>query len=177
MGPHGPVRAKLGTSQAISKAGKDLMATGTRYGVDFRAALPADSADLAALLGGEAQGTARSMALRLEAVARDPASTVLVATGWNGAVIGVVALSRHPTLSADRPLARITALVVAEEERRNGIGRLLIKAGAQAARAAGCDLLEASAPPGPGAAFLGALGFHAAGESLVRPLRKRGEAP
>lgn len=147
------------------------MAAGTRYGVDLRAALPADSADLAALLGG----TARGMAGRLEAMARDPASAVLVATGWNGAVIGVIALCWHPALTADRPLARITALTVAAEERRNGIGRLLIKAGAQAARAAGCDLLEA-AGEGEGGAFLAALGFVPAGANLARPLRKRSES-
>ncbi|WP_043828892.1 GNAT family N-acetyltransferase [Muricoccus aerilatus] len=149
------------------------MAAGTRYGVDLRSALPADAPDLAALLGGPA----RAMASRLEAMGRDPASAVLVATGWNGAVIGVIALSWHPALTADRPLARITALAVAEEERRNGIGRLLIKAGAQAARAAGCDLLEAASPEGEGGAFLAALGFVPAGINLARPLRKRTEAP
>ncbi|HEY8614525.1 MAG TPA: GNAT family N-acetyltransferase [Roseomonas sp.] len=147
------------------------MATGTRYGVEIRAALPADSADLAVLLGG----TARQMATRLDALSHDPASAVLVATGWNGAAIGVIALHWHPSLVADRPLARIAALAVAEDERRNGIGRLLIKAGAQAARAAGCDLLEAAPPEGEGAgaAFLQALGFTPAGENLARPLRKR----
>ena len=145
------------------------MATGTRHGVDLRAALPADASDLAALLGG----TGRGMAGRLEAVLRDPASAVLVATGWTGAVIGVVALHWHPTLAGDRPLARVSALTVAEGERRNGIGRLLVKAGAQAARAAGCDALEAAAPEG-GSAFLAALGFVPAGAGLVRPLRKRG---
>ncbi|WP_424134414.1 GNAT family N-acetyltransferase [Roseomonas chloroacetimidivorans] len=146
------------------------MAPGTRYGVDLRAALPADSSDLAALLGG----TPRGMAQRLEALAQDPASAVLVATGWNGAAIGVIALHWHPTLTTDRPLARITALAVAEEERRNGIGRLLIKAGAQAARSAGCDLLEAAPPEEGGAtAFLQALGFTGVGSNFARPLRKR----
>ncbi|MCR0984384.1 GNAT family N-acetyltransferase [Roseomonas populi] len=149
------------------------MATGNRYGVDIRSALPADSADLATLLGG----TPRAMALRLEALSRDPGSAVLVATGWNGAAIGVIALNWHPTLTADRPVARIAALAVAEEERRNGIGRLLIKAGSQAARTAGCDLLEAAPPEGEGAApaFLGALGFNPAGPNLARPLRKRAQ--
>ncbi|MBP0445545.1 GNAT family N-acetyltransferase [Roseomonas sp. SSH11] len=148
------------------------MAAGTRYGVDIRAALPADSADLAALLGG----TPRQMAQRLEAMPRE-AGAVLVATGWNGAAIGVIALNWHHTLAADRPLARISALAVAQEERRNGIGRLLIKAGAQAARVAGCDLLEAAAP-GEGeaaGAFLQALGFAPAGQNLARPLRKRAQ--
>ncbi|SHK29159.1 Ribosomal protein S18 acetylase RimI [Roseomonas rosea] len=145
------------------------MPAGTRYGVDIRAALPADSADLAALLGG----TPRAMASRMEAMPRE-SSAVLVATGWNGAVIGVIALHWHPGLTADRSLARITALAVVEKERRNGIGRLLIKAGSQAARAAGCDLLEAA--PGEGqeaGGFLGALGFTRTGENLARPLRKR----
>ena len=145
------------------------MAAGTRYGVDLRAALPADAADLAALLGG----TPRAMAQRLEAVLRDPASAVLVATGWNGAVIGAIALNWHPSLTADRPVARIDALAVAEAERRNGIGRLLIKAGSQAARAAGCDRLDAAAPEGEGEAFLRALGFTPSGADLSRPLRKR----
>jgi GNAT superfamily N-acetyltransferase len=154
------------------------MATGTRYGVDLRAALPADSADLAILLGG----TSREIATRLDAVSRDPAAAVLVATGWNGAAIGVIALHWHPTLTSDRPRARISALAVAEEERRNGIGRLLIKAGAQAARAAGCDLLEAtlsnSEEEGGATAFLQALGFTPSGASFARPLRKRAaEAP
>jgi GNAT superfamily N-acetyltransferase len=156
------------------------MATGTRYGVDLRAALPADSADLAILLGG----TSREIAIRLEAVLRDPASAVLVANGWNGAAIGVIALHWHPTLTSDRPLARITALAVAEDERRNGIGRLLIKASAQAARVAGCDLLEAAPPTseaagqGAATAFLQALGFTPSGASFARPLRKRAvEAP
>ncbi|MBP0493489.1 GNAT family N-acetyltransferase [Pararoseomonas indoligenes] len=149
------------------------MATGNRYGVDIRAALPADSADLAALLGG----TPRAMALRLEALARDPGSAVLVATGWNGAAIGVIALNWHPALIADRPLARIGALAVAEDERRNGIGRLLIKAASQAARTAGCDLLEVAPPDREGAAtaFLGALGFTPAGPNLARPLRRRAQ--
>lgn len=147
------------------------MAGGTRYGVEIRSALPADAGDLAGMLGG----TAREMANRLEVLLKDPASSVLVATGWNGAAIGVIALHRHPSLAADRPLARITALAVAEEERRNGIGRLLIKAGAQAARAGGCETLEAAPPEGEdgGAAFLSALGFIPAGANLARPLRKR----
>jgi GNAT superfamily N-acetyltransferase len=149
------------------------MAAGTRYGVDLRAALPADAADLAALLGG----TPRGMAQRLEAVLRDPASAVLVATGWNGAVIGAIALHWHPALDSDRPVARIGALAVAEAERRNGIGRLLIKAGSQAARAAGCDRLDAAVPDGEGsgAAFLAALGFAPTGADLSRPLRKRAQ--
>lgn len=141
----------------------------TRFGVDLRAALPADAADLAGLLGG----TPRAMAARLEAFPRE-SGAVLVATGWNGAVIGVIALHWQQGLTTDRPVARIAALAVAEEERRNGIGRVLIKAGSQAARQAGCDSLEAATPEaGEGAAFLAALGFAPAGVNAARPLRKR----
>src|SRR4051812_1355480 len=119
------------------------MAAGSRYGVDLRAASPADAADLAALfrqLGHPVDS--RAVATRLDGLAHDAASAVLVATGWNGAVIGTIALHWYPTLQAERPIAMITALVVDDAERGRGVGRLLLKAGAQAARVAGCDVLE-----------------------------------
>ncbi|WP_431281691.1 GNAT family N-acetyltransferase [Humitalea sp. 24SJ18S-53] len=132
---------------------------------DLRGALPSDAADLALLFGT----TPRVMALRLEALARDPSGTVLVALGGSGAVVGVVALHWAPSLQTDRAVAKISALVVAEDERRQGIGRALIKAAAQSARVAGCDTMEIVAT----GAFFDALGFVATGPSLSRRLRKQ----
>jgi aminoglycoside 6'-N-acetyltransferase I len=147
------------------------MAGGPRAGIDIRGALPADAAEIGALLGA----APRQLAERLEQVAQAPGAAALVATGWNGAVIGVVALQWGPGLAADRPAARLTTLVVAEAERRSGVGRLLLKAAAQSARQAGCDQLELAAPADAAAVqgFAAALGFVPAGGLLTRPLRKR----
>jgi len=111
----------------------------------------------------------------MEAVAAHPSGAALVATGWTGAVVGAIALDWSPGLGSDRPLARVTLLLVAEEERRQGIGRMLLKAGAQAARAAGCDRLDLMLPPGAtaAAAFCAALGFTGEAVTVSRPLRKR----
>ncbi|WP_246694915.1 GNAT family N-acetyltransferase [Methylobacterium sp. WL6] len=80
----------------------------------------------------------------------------------------------YRTLVAE-PTAQITTLLVAPDDRRRGLGRLLLKAAAQAARTAGCDGLEMVLPPDRPdlEAFCAATGFVAAGTRLTRPLRKR----
>ena len=100
---------------------------------------------------------------------------VLLAGEW-GPPAGVIALSWPRDLLETRPVARITTLLVAPGDRRRGIGRLLLKAGAQAARSAGCGRLALSVPEPAGdlAAFCGASGFAPAGAWLTRPLRKGG---
>ncbi len=149
------------------------MKAGLRYGVEIRAALPADAGDVAMLLGQ--LGTpmdARTAAIRLETLGRAPDSAVLVATGY-GPLAGLIALHWGGALQHARPVARITALVVDEAQRGAGIGRLLVKAGAQAARVAGCDLLEASAHPDQALGFLRAIGFGDDATLLARSLRKK----
>jgi GNAT superfamily N-acetyltransferase len=151
------------------------MPAGTRYGVEVRAALPADTADVAALLGQAGYPAApHDIAERLDGLRGARDSALLVAAGYGG-MIGLVAVHWYATLQDARPVARITALVVDEAERRRGIGRLLVKAGAQAARVAGCDALEVAATPGVGAAeaFWAAIGFAPAASLLARSLRKR----
>ena len=151
------------------------MTTGLRTGVDVRGPTAADAVDLGRLLAAAHPDapppTARHAAERLEAIARDPAAAMLVATGYDGAVIGLVSLAWAATPLADRPAARLTALLVAEDERRRGIGRLLVKAAAQLARSAGCETLEA--PAGDGAAFWAASGFLPVGGLVSRGLRRR----
>ena len=143
------------------------MVSNSRYGVQLRGAQPADAPFLATLLAEDP----RAMATRLDAASRH--GSVLLALGWNGAPVGVAALHWHAGLHADRPIAHLDTLFVAPEERRAGIGRLLIKAAAQAARAAGCDALHAAAEDTGTAAFLQALGFVTAAPGFQRPLRKR----
>ena len=151
------------------------MTPGPRRGIDLRAAVPADAADLARLLGRLGHAVdARGAAERLDALARDPAAAVLVAADY-GPVVGLLAMRWGAELLHARPVARITLLVVDEAERGRGIGRLLLKAGAQAARLAGCDLLELAAVPygGPGESFCRALGFERTVAGYARSLRKK----
>ena len=147
---------------------------GSRYGLEVRAAAAGDApglAELFAAAGGSADP--RALAGRIEAF-RSGSGTILLALEW-GPPSGVVALHYHPILEADRPSARITTLFVAAGDRRRGIGRLLLKAAAQAARSAGCDdlHLDAARDCEDLKAFSLATGFVESGTSLVRPLRKK----
>ncbi len=116
----------------------------------------------------------RDAAERLDALRHDPGSAVLVAADY-GPVIGLVALHWCGVLQQARPVARITALVVDEAERRHGIGRLLVKAGAQAARVAGCDVLHLATASDQEAtrAFWRAIGFAQSALGFSRALRKK----
>jgi len=147
------------------------VAGGSRYGVEIRAANVGDAADIALLLSGAPQPpTAREVADRLEGAATGGA--VLVAENW-GPLAGVIALGWVTTLQQARPTAVITALAVGQDDRRRGIGRLLLKAGAQAARSAGCDLLEIAADSPDLRGFCESNGFSPFGERFTRALRKR----
>lgn len=84
----------------------------------------------------------------------------------------------YRSLAAPHPIAQITALLVDPEQRRRGIGRLLVKAASQAARVAGCDRVELNVPAGAADlhAFCVATGFVQGGESFSRGLRRQGQA-
>ena len=145
--------------------------TGRRLqGVDVRTAVPADAADIAGLLGQVGVAVpARAVAVRLEGMSRD--SAVLVATGFAPA-IGVVSLHWSRGLAGDLGVARIEVLVVNEDDRGRGIGRMLLKSASQLARMAGCDVLEAALGE-QGGGFLAATGFVGCGALVCRPLRRR----
>ena len=146
----------------------------SRYGLQIRAATSADAPGLAELLNAAGQiAAATTLAARLDALQRG-SGTALVALEW-GPPSGLVVLSFHHVLEADLPVAQITTLLVGPDERRRGIGRLLLKAAAQAARVAGCGTLQLVAPPAEPslAAFCQATGFEQVGLGYTRPLRKR----
>ncbi|AWN34564.1 GNAT family N-acetyltransferase [Methylobacterium radiodurans] len=145
-----------------------------RYGLEIRSAGPADAAGLSDLLGACGLAIApRALAERIEALRQDRGSALL-ALAW-GPPSGLIVLHWHATLVDAHPVAAVSTLAVAPEERRQGIGRLLLKAGAQAARAAGCGVLHLDA--GPEAAslrgFCAATGFAETAARYERPLRKR----
>ena len=147
----------------------------TRYGLEIRSATSADAAGLSDLLGAAGHAvSARVLAERLDAI-RHHSGVVLIAAEW-GPPSGVIMAHWYHTLDADQPTAQITGLLVGADERRRGIGRLLVKAAAQAARVAGCDALELMQPSAEHelGAFCRATGFVEAGARFVRALRKRG---
>lgn len=146
----------------------------SRHGLEIRTATGADVPGLCVLLASVGQDVAApTLATRLDAL-RQGAGTALVALEW-GPPSGVVALHWYRTLQADRPVAQLDLLLVGTEDRRRGIGRLLVEAAAQAARSAGCWALDLAAPENAASlrAFCHALGFVEAGPRFTRALRKR----
>ena len=151
-----------------------------RYGLQVRAAAAADAPGIAELFA--ACGVvvpAERLAARLDALGRD--GLALIAVEW-GPPSGLAVVGWRRSLLADAPVAVLDTLLVAPDDRRRGIGRLLLKAASQAARQAGCDELRvgegkigdggtAADPSLP--AFLDATGFARIGALHARPLRRR----
>ncbi len=146
----------------------------TRYGLEIRAATSGDAQGLCELLQTAGHAVSpRAMAERLDALRQEPGAA-LIAAEW-GPPSGLVVIHWYRTLDADQPTAQIATLLVGSDERRRGIGRLLLKAASQAARVAGCGTLQLLATPDASAlhAFCLATGFSEDGPRFVRPLRKR----
>lgn len=146
-----------------------------RHGLDIRAVTPAEAPGLSILLAEAGHIVdAGDLAEHLPSL-RTTSGTALVALKW-GPPSGLVVLHWYPTLHTARPIALITMLLVSVAERRQGIGRLLVKAAAQAARSAGCGDLEIIAPPDVPSLqeFCRATGFADAGTRFARSLRKQG---
>lgn len=146
---------------------------GQRHGLEIRTVAGSDAPGVAALLA--ASGCPMPISGdRLDAL-RHRSGTAFLALEW-GPPSGIVVLHWAATLLDGAPVALITTLLVAPDDRRRGIGRQLLKSAAQAARMAGCDSLHLlRVPDAPDlAAFCAATGFTAGAGGFVRPLRKRG---
>lgn len=146
----------------------------SRYGMEIRAANAGDPPGLVSLLAEAGLVIeANEIALRLAAI-RQAAGTVLIAAQW-GPPSGVIILHWYSTLDEVGPIALITTLLVAHDDRRRGVGRLLLKAAAQAARSAGCVRLELATATGDASLseFCRATGFAEVGRRFVRSLRKQ----
>src|ERR1700712_3086771 len=105
----------------------------SRYGLEIRSAAGVDAPGLSALLAAAGRPISPSaLAERLDALHGAP-GTALAAWEW-GPPSGLVVLHWYRTLTDDQLTAQITTLLVGPDSRRRGIGRLLVKAAAQAAR-------------------------------------------
>jgi len=147
----------------------------SRHGLSIRSADIGDVDGLAELFRTTGLKIQRDqLAARLTVLHTQP-GVLLIADEW-GPPSGLIAIHWHALLTADLKLGWISALLVDPARRRNGIGRLLLKAASQAARSAGCGEVVLSSPPGTGdlRAFCLATGFAETGAVLARPLRRRG---
>jgi aminoglycoside 6'-N-acetyltransferase I len=146
----------------------------TRHGLEIRAVTGADAPGVSELLSEAGLLVApRSLTDRLDGI-REAPGAALIAVEW-GPPSGLVLLHWYRTLGSDQPTAQITTLLVGADHRRRGIGRLLVKAAAQAARVAGCGTLELLAAPEQQALhhFCRATGFTEVAGCFARPLRKK----
>lgn len=145
----------------------------TRYGLEIRSVQGSDAPFLADFLAAAGHAVpAPELARRLEAQ-RASSGVVLMASDV-GPPIGLIAVHWRPSLFATRPIGVVTTLLVDADARRRGIGRALLKAGAQAARHAGCGELHLVAPEGRAdlLAFGQNTGFASTAGVLTRALRK-----
>ena len=107
----------------------------------LRAAIPQDAERLAVLnaqLGYPARP--EKVARRLEAIQGDKDHAVFVAQGTDGQVTGWVHVFVRQLLVVDRH-AELGGLVVLEEQRGRGLGRLLVERAEVWARDRGCEAL------------------------------------
>jgi GNAT superfamily N-acetyltransferase len=93
----------------------------------IRQAAPEDAAALGRLLDQLGYPTnAAEIPKRLENVHARPGTTVLVGEGENGDVVGVVTVHLFHTLHTNEPAAWLTAVVVDEKSRGQGVGSALV---------------------------------------------------
>lgn len=81
----------------------------------------------------------RGLGARLNEVAEQGRPTLIAETAR---IVGCITLGMTPVLHRPRPVGRITMLVVAEDARGQGVGRLLVEAAEHRLREAGCGLIE-----------------------------------
>lgn len=106
-----------------------------------RPARPGDVAALVELITSlGAKVDEKGVRKRLAALARSSAPPLVATLGKT--VVGVAGLHVMPTLHRERPVGRINVLVIAKDQRGNGLGRLLVEAAETKLSALGCELIE-----------------------------------
>jgi len=109
--------------------------------VEIRDARPEDAEGLVQLIGLLAhQVDAAGVRKRLEQLHSDDLPQLVAVE--DGEVIGLCGMHRMTAVHRQRPVGRITILVVSEAARGKGVGRLLVDAAEERLRAAGCGLFE-----------------------------------
>ena len=140
----------------------------------IRAATATDAPALSRLfaqLGYPKENEPERLPARLERI-RSLGDTCLVAEDDDGRVVGLAGLHLVHVIHYSRPLGYITAFVVDDTARRQGVGRKLLDAATEWARAQGCYRLSlTSAEHRKDAhAFYPASGFPMTGRRFGRDL-------
>lgn len=109
------------------------------------------------LLGHETD--AKGVRKRINGLAKEKLAP-LVAT-LDKKVIGLIGVHRMVAIHRDKPVGRITILVVAEDARDKGIGRALVEAAEQRLNTLGCGMIEITSNDrlGPAHAFYRHMGY------------------
>ena len=126
----------------------------------IRDAKPSDAprlVELMALLGHEVD--VKGVRKRMAALAKER-TPQLVAT-LDKEVVGLIGLHRMVAIHRDKPVGRITLLVVAEASRGNGIGKLLVDAAETRLKELDCRMVEVTSNDrlAPAHAFYRHMGF------------------
>jgi GNAT superfamily N-acetyltransferase len=108
---------------------------------EVRDAKPGDAAAMGELIGLlHAKVDEKGVRKRVTALVKDKLPP-LVAT-LDKKVVGLCAIERMLTIHREQPVGRISILVVADDVRGQGIGRMLVEAAEDRLRRLGCGLLE-----------------------------------
>ena len=108
-----------------------------------REAKPGDARDLVRLIRLlEHDVDVKGVRKRISALLKEKLPP-LVAT-LDKKVVGLCGLHRMVTIHRDKPVGRVTILVVDEKCRREGVGKLLLEAAEEHLRKRGCGLIEAT---------------------------------
>lgn len=120
--------------------------TGTAHdsheAVDLRGAVPADADDVAALLTQLGYPCEAAEAAERIAIVQGNDRQALVVARNRGAVCGLLSLDFMYYLPLGTTTCRVTALVVDDDARGQGIGRLLLRDAERRARQGGAARLE-----------------------------------
>jgi GNAT superfamily N-acetyltransferase len=107
----------------------------------IRDAKPSDAPRLVELIHELGHDITEKQLRKNLAALKKAAETPLVAT-LDKRVVGMCGISARVTIHRPAPLGRITAMIVAKDAQRHGIGRMLVQAAEDWMRKRGCQLVE-----------------------------------
>ncbi|MEO7362147.1 MAG: GNAT family N-acetyltransferase [Gemmatimonadaceae bacterium] len=149
------------------------MSTAEHY-VSLRHATLIDAAEIGRLLTQLGHATTTVQVIERWPQWEADGNCALVASSDATTLIGLCMLHQTRALHRPKPIGRITALVVEENHRGDGIGRMLVAAAEDFFVRAGCGLLEVTSnlKRADAHAFYEALGYDKSSYRFVREIAK-----